>query len=201
MGLLHFGERPFTGHRRSVQVHLDGDERAVLVQLLSQLDDLLDDGRVPATDPLAELLGLSDLSGSEASATPTAPPADPAVARLLPEANRDDPQLATEFRRLTETGLRARKRSGARDAAASLQRPDPVQLTTEEAWTLLKAITDLRLVLGERLELRSDPDAELLHRRLLSGDAPDGWLATASIYEVLTGWQESLVAAMSRRRS
>jgi hypothetical protein len=188
--------QPFKSVRAGIQVNLDREERDILVQLLGQLDDLLDDGQEVSTDPLAELVGLSGMDPTSAPITPE----DPAVARLLPDGNRDDPEAATEYRRLTEFGLRARKRSGARRAADALGRPEPVVLAADEGLALLKSFTDVRLVLGERLELRTDEDAEKLHERLWAGDGDPSWLATASIYELLTAWQEYLVAAVAKKR-
>jgi hypothetical protein len=189
--------RPFKSFREGIQVHLDQDERDIVVQLLGQLDELLDDGQEASADPLAALVGLSGIDGPGSAPTT---PEDPAVARLLPEGNRDDAEAATEYRRLTEFGLRARKRSGARLAAAALARPEPVLLDTEEALALMKAFTDIRLVLGERLELRTDEDSEKLHERLWAGDGDPSWLATASVYELLTVWQEHLVEAVAKHR-
>jgi Domain of unknown function (DUF2017) len=196
---------PFKSNRAGIQVNLDGPEREILVQLLGQLDDLLDDG-FPApgaegADPLAEIVGVLDLGADESGprARPE-PPQDPALARLLPEGNRDDPEAAGEFRRLTEYGLRARKRSGARLAAQALNRDAPVVLATEEALALMKALTDVRLVLGERLELRTDEDAERLHDALWAGEGSESFLAAASIYELLTAWQENLIAAVARKK-
>ena len=189
---------PFKTTRAGVRVNLDQQERDVLVQLLGQLDELLDDGLEASEDPLAAIVGMRgmDLDARPAPSTPD----DPALARLLPEGNRDDPEASAEYRRLTEFGLRARKRSGARLAADALGRPAPVVLASDEALALMKALTDVRLVLGERLELRTDEDAEQLHERLWAGEGTDFWLATASIYELLTSWQEFLIAAVAKKR-
>ncbi len=198
---------PFKTTRSGVRVNLDQQERDVLVQLLGQLDDLLDDGLQASEDPLAAIVGMRGMDldagiGADAGDARPAPavPDDPALARLLPEGNRDDPEASAEYRRLTEFGLRARKRSGARLAADALGRPAPVVLAADEALALMKALTDVRLVLGERLELRTDEDAEELHERLWAGEGTDFWLATASVYELLTSWQEYLIAAVSKRR-
>jgi uncharacterized protein DUF2017 len=190
---------PFKANRAGILVNLDSQEREILVQLLTQLDDLLDDGLTGSDDPLAAIVGIS---GTEVdpSAPPPTTPEDPALARLLPDGNRDDPEASAEYRRLTEYGLRARKRSGARLAAGALGRPEPVVLATDEAQALMKSFTDVRLVLGERLELRTDEDAEKLHERLWAGDGDPSWLATASIYELLTSWQEYLIAAVVKKR-
>jgi hypothetical protein len=189
--------QPFKSVRAGIQVNLDDQEREILVQLLGQLDELLDDGLTASSDPLAEMTGMSGIDPDIPDPTT---PEDPALARLLPDGNRDDPQAATEYRRLTEFGLRARKRSGARLAAAALSRPEPVMLARDEGLALLKSFTDVRLVLGERLELHTDEDAEKLHERLWAGDGDPSWLATASIYELLTSWQEYLVAAVAKKR-
>jgi hypothetical protein len=190
---------PFKANRAGIQVNLDTQEREIVVQLLGQLDGLLDDGLRGSDDPLAAIVGIS---GAEAdpSAPPPSTPEDPALARLLPDGNRDDPEASAEYRRLTEYGLRARKRSGARLAAEALARPEPVVLATDEALALMKSFTDVRLVLGERLELRTDEDAEKLHERLWANDGDPSWLATASIYELLTSWQEYLIAAVVKKR-
>jgi hypothetical protein len=189
--------QPFKAARAGIQVNLDPQEREILVQLLTQLDSLLDDGLGVSEDPLAAMTGMS---GVDPSAPPPTTPEDPALARLLPDGNRDDPEASSEYRRLTEYGLRARKRSGARMAAGALGRPEPVVLATDEALALMKSFTDVRLVLGERLELRTDEDAEDLHERLWAGEGEPSWLAAASIYELLTAWQEHLIAAVSRKR-
>ena len=185
---------PFRSNRSGIQVNLDQQEREVLVHLLEQLDELLEADDAEPGDPLAVLVGMGD-----PDAEPPRTPEDPAVARLLPDGNRDDPEVSAEYRRLTEYGLRSRKRSGARLAAQALSRDQPVVLTSEEALALMKSMTDVRLVLGERLELKTDVDAERLHEQLWSGDGSESFLATASVYELLTSWQEHLVHAVSSR--
>jgi hypothetical protein len=191
-------KQPFKARRHGVQVRLPEPERALLVQLLGQLDELLDDGAPErSADPLAELVGM-DLGGPPERSEPFD---DPALARLLPDGSREDPEVAAEFRRLTERGLRGRKRDGARLAASALGRPEPVLLDADEAQALLKSLTDVRLVLAERLGLRTDEDATLLHERLIAAAGPDEpWAAAAAIYDVLTWWQESLVGALPRSR-
>jgi len=123
------------------------------------------------------------------------PPSDPAVARLLPDASRDDPELAQSFRRLTEQDLRERKRDSLGLAAAAMRRTAPVVLDDSEAQALLKGLTDVRLVLAERLGIATDEDAELLHAALAAGAAQGGheWGKAAELYEVVTYLQEELV--------
>jgi hypothetical protein len=124
---------------------------------------------------------------------------DPALSRLLPDAHREDPELAEEFRRLTETGLRARKRTTLALASAALQRRGHVLLSGEEAAALAKGLTDVRLVLGERLGLRTDEDAEVIAQVLsLRLGGQDPWTSAARLYDVLTWWQEALVSVLGR---
>jgi hypothetical protein len=209
--------RPFESDGTPIRVGLDAQERQLLAHLLDEVGELLDDGRRPGGDPLVELVGFDlqlpddfppagdDFPPAASAAAPDAPGSasdargDPALARLLPQGHRDDPQLAAEFRRLTETGLRSRKRAHLALASAALQRTGSVMLSPDEAAALLKGLTDIRLVLGERLGLRTDDDAEVIVdalRRRPGGDNP--WASAALLYDVLTWWQESLVTALSR---
>jgi hypothetical protein len=77
-----------------------------------------------------------------------------------------------------------------------------VLLDEDQAQSLLKSLTDLRLVLGERLGLRTDDDATRLGAMLMVGIEPyEGWQPLAVTYELLQHLQESLVQAlMSKRR-
>jgi hypothetical protein len=126
-------------------------------------------------------------------------PSDPAVARLLPDGNRDDPELAAGYRRLTEHGLRTRKRAALGAAVAALTRDDPVFLDQGEAQALAKGLNDVRLVLASRLGVRTDEDAERLHEVLVQADGhQDPAVAAAAVYEALTWWQDSLISTLGR---
>ncbi len=47
---------------------------------------------------------------NETTATPPDAPADPVLARLLPDAYQEDPEAAGEFRKYTESSLREAKK-------------------------------------------------------------------------------------------
>ena len=105
------------------------------------------------------------MGGPEQGDGETGTPADPALARLLPDAYRDDPGAAEEFRRLTEGSLRRDKVTAAERLLAALpgEGPSEVRLDPEttEAW--LATINDVRLALGTRLEVTeemAEPDPE-----------------------------------------
>ena len=61
------------------------------------------------------------------------------------------------------------------------------------------ALTDTRLVLGERLGLRTDEDALALDDGVATLDPDDPAVYAASFYDFLTWMQESLTTAMLGR--
>jgi Domain of unknown function (DUF2017) len=148
--------RGFRRVRGEVRIRLADGERRVLHDLFTEVYDLLEDPAAPADDdPLAELVGIG---------TAVRPPDDPALARLLPDAHKDDPQASAEFRRYTESGLRARKRQGLKVALRTLDHGTLLRLGDAEAGAWLVALTDVRLVLAERIGLRTDDDHALLEQ-------------------------------------
>lgn len=82
---------------------------------------------------------------------------DPALERLFPVAYRDDPDAAAEFRRYTRSGLVDTKTAKAGAVAAALL-GGTVDLTNDEAERWLPVLTDLRLIVAERLGIRADDD-------------------------------------------
>ncbi|MGL5865805.1 MAG: DUF2017 family protein [Dermatophilaceae bacterium] len=200
---------------------LDPMERATVAGLMEQVHDLLEVPE-PTIVPVgvdgdefdAIVAGLSlGVSGAAADQSPLArdqdPPADghdppasgavrdPALDRLLPLANREDDEAASEFRRLTERGLRTRKAGALADATAALRGGDDhLRLDRRRALAFLTALTDVRLVLGERMGLRSDDDAELLARAAGSLDEDDPLTHALAVYDFLTWLQETLASAM-----
>lgn len=127
---------------------------------------------------------------------------DPALARLLPDAHRGDPAVSAEFRRLTEQDLRRRKSDGltaAIDALRGVTEGDRVSLDQPTAQAFVVALTDTRLLIGERLGLRTEEDAEALELQLRAD--PDNPVAyAAAVYDFLTWLQDSLVGALMGRR-
>jgi Domain of unknown function (DUF2017) len=180
-----------------VKVRLGDEDRSVVAGLLEAVSAMLES---PSSDePVESPQDESDLFARLEAELAAPPPADPAVARLLPDAHHDDPEIAESFRRLTEDDLRERKRSALAVAAAALRRRAPVVLSDGEAQALLKGLTDVRLVLAERLGLRTDEDAEFLHAAVAAGagDGDNPWAQTAGLYDVVTFLQEDLVHAIA----
>ena len=196
--------RAFRREGAHLVAHLDEIERSIVGELLGDVAALLDDGAAPqagtgggtggGTDDDAVLRDLAaDLAGPQAPGAPT----DPALHPLLPDAAPDDPQVQSEFRRFTEAGLRRTKRRHLRLAAGSLQgAPGPLRLDDDQAQAWMRALTDVRLVLGERLQLRTDADAEALEDELDHLAAGDVRSQQAALYDFLTWLQETLAGAL-----
>jgi hypothetical protein len=114
-------------------------------------------------------------------------PDDPSLERLFPPAY-DDKRAAAEFRRLMHDELLA----GHHEALDVLETTaDRERLSAEEAEAWLRALNDLRLVLGTRLDVREDTFAEGLN--LSDPRAPE-----LAVYGYLSWLQEELVAALNR---
>jgi hypothetical protein len=196
---------------------LDAVERGLVVGLMEQVLELVEPvGGMPADEDGDEfdqiVAGLGGVGmGVSLSAADQVPDVgqsgegdggerDPALDRIFPSGNRQDPEVAAEFRRLTEDGLRARKSANLTTAIAALSglQDQKVSLDHEQALALVVALTDVRLVLGERLGLRHDDDFELLEEQV-SGLAPDDPAVYAlAVYDFLTWLQETLAHALAR---
>ena len=100
-----------------------------------------------------------------------------------------------------EHDLRDRKAANLTVAIEALRGAtgDHLQLTKEQAGALAVALTDARLVLGERLGLRTDEDTQSLELMVRTLDPDDPVVYAASIYDFLTWMQESLTTAMLGR--
>ena len=183
---------------------LDDLERTVLRGLMEQTRILLSPEVEPTGDAFDDLVASIGLSLKAADASDASDVGedddgrDPALDRLLPTAHRGDDAVAAEFRRLTEEGLRQRK-SGNLDLALrriEAAADDRVELAPDEAPPFLVALTDVRLLLGERMGMRTEQDAEALYDALesLEGDDPLGY--AMAWYDFLTWLQETLTQAL-----
>lgn len=199
---------------------LDRLEREVVSVLMVQTRDLLAPAdtaaRAPETDgdafdELVATLDLEDMPGDElgpvsdaGTAAGTAPTRtesrDPALDRLLPSANREDPEAAAEFRRLTEHGLRQRKSENLTIAIEALAavRKDRLELDQRQAAAFVVSLVDVRLLLGDRLGLLTDEDADALHRYVDNAGPDDPRASLGAYYDFLTWLQESLTQALMR---
>lgn len=168
---------------------LVADEASTLGGLAQQVAALLaDDADSVATDdPLEAMVGLS---GSAVEV-----PDDPALRRLLPDAYNDDPEAAGEFRRLMNAELRQTKTGALTELTEAVATGGgqtlTLRLNEEQAERWLQALTDIRLVLGTRLDVTEDP-ADMWEG--MEPDDPRGGLL--AIYDWLGWLQESMVRAL-----
>lgn len=183
---------------------LAAPEASLLRSLVGQVLTLIDpDGAGPTAASWNNVADLQAQLDTPAPATQPAPeaasqdppttPDDPVLARLLPDGYRDDPDAAGEFRKYTEPGLRSSKQQAALQMLDSL--PDAggrIQLTSEQAQAWLKALNDVRLALGVRLDVTEDFEQDWSK---LGRDDPQ-W-AAYEVYAWLGAVQESLVQALA----
>lgn len=116
-------------------------------------------------------------------------PADPALRRLFPPAYADDAdaEAEAEYRRLMRGELLDGRRAALRVFGESLER----ELLSEddlEAW--LRALNDLRLFLGTRLDVREEDLVEPF-------DSSGPQAEERALYAYLSWLQEHVVAALS----
>ena len=182
-------------------------ESQVLINLLEQLLELLGDSSVTGnhSDPLTNLLG---------SAGNDAPPDDPVLRRLLPNAYQDE-RDAAEFRRYTEYGLREKKRSAAHLVYESLipseeewNSDKPIDKSTfkilidsQDIQSWLTTLNDLRLALAVRLGI-GEQSSEIkeessTHQKFELMTDNDPMKAVYAVYSWLGWLQQSLLEVLT----
>jgi hypothetical protein len=183
---------------------LSPGEATLLRTLVVPVMDLLNDPARPAPpaepEPTADGAASSDdlfadleKMFNETAAEPPEAPADPVLARLLPDAYQDDPEAAGEFRKYTESSLREAKKYFAQTLLETLPpKGGRVKLTADQARDWLRALNDVRLMFGVRLEVTED-----FEEQLTSLDPKDPRVAAFQVYGWLGEIQESLVRAMA----
>jgi hypothetical protein len=162
--------RPFRAARGGdVVARLEPAEAGIVGLLLDQLEQLLE-------------ADVDDVGG------------DPVVARLLPEGHRGDPEVAADFRQLTEGALRSGKADDLATVRATLpEAGGEVRLDADQAAAWLRTTNDLRLALGIRLDIAEDTEPP----EEIAGEE-DQQLA---VYYWLTALQGSLVDALVAGRA
>ena len=188
---------------------LDAEERMVIARIVADVGLLLGGdafGMEPFDQPEREDAAQEIVNYLNNLDEFLAEPNDPAVLRLLPNAAPTDREVSDEFRRLTEPDLRDLKVARLRSLWLQLSDDGPEWVVSEqEILPTASALTDIRLVLADRLGVATDEDAERLHTEIelaahtleepddeaLSLDPERMWLGM--LYQALTWLQESLV--------
>lgn len=150
-------------------------------------------GHPSAGLPTEGTVDADDLAAMVGFAEDAELPDDPVLARLLPDAYRDDPEASGEFRRYTEQGLRSGKAAAARTVLATLPPGGGrIRLSEPEAQAWLRALNDVRLALGTRLGVTDDFDEQVADM-----GPEDPRAAYVGVYQWLAFLQETLVQALS----
>ena len=159
--------RPFRAKGQEIVARVDAAEAGVLGLLLDQLEQLLE---------------ADDVDD------------DPVMARLIPDGHRSDPEIAADYREMTEQGLRSGKADDLATVRASL--PDgggELRLDPDQADAWLRTSNDLRLALGTRLDITEDTEPP--------DDVTSEEEQQLAVYYWLTGLQGSLVDALVATRA
>lgn len=208
--------RGFRSRGGDLLAEVDPAEGRALAEVVADVVELLG-GRLPGDDQDADpgevrsggvrSGGAAPMDGLSLSLLPLPTPDDPAVHRLLPDASRDDPQVAAEFRWLTEDDLRRVKTDrlvwlhGLLTGPVT-RRAVPVRIARTDGPRLAAALTDVRLVLAERLGVQDDESSHRLEQELVAGPPP-GRAARArhylgAVHLTLGWWQETLMRCLLR---
>jgi hypothetical protein len=181
-------------------VWLSAGEATLLRTLVVPVMELLNDPDRPAPPPAPAPGEATDLFDdlekmfNETSADPPEMPDDPVLARLLPDAYTGDPEAAGEFRKYTESSLREAKKYFAQTVLETLPpKGGRVKLNADQARDWLRALNDVRLMFGVRLNVTED-----FEDQLATLDPKDPRAAAFEVYGWLGAVQESLVRAIMR---
>jgi hypothetical protein len=111
---------------------------------------------------------------------------DPAVARLNPSACLDDAEVDAEYHQMMDDDLN----TGRLQALDAFEKTvDAPQLDEDEALAWMRAINDVRLLLGTRLDVSDDPG-----ERRVSPDDPRA--PGFALYDYLSLLTQELVEAL-----
>lgn len=199
---------PFTRTPAGYETHLDPGMADLLIGACRYLLHVMGEPAEPADDALAALEFQPESTDpailAMASGRPTvhAPGSDdPVLARLLPPMSVEDPDLATELRAQTYARVAVRKAEQLcrlRDCIAG--DTGRVVIPAEHALAVLAALSDIRLLIANRLELQLGHEADNLQE--IIWDMTEDTLAQhggrqvrilVHIYRYASWWQASLV--------
>ncbi len=180
---------PFRWKRGRLVAEFEPHEAALLRQVVSEIRTVLSgaasgENSAPTSDRAAGGLGTSR---QDSGARP-----DPVRSRLLPDGHRSDPELAEDYRSLTEAGLRQEKLADAAlllDSVTEAGGRVELDESAAEAWT--RTLNDVRLAIGVRLDVQESDDPML---RAEQTDDPR-W----AVYSWLTAVQGLLIDELISR--
>jgi len=165
--------RAFSRRGRTLQTHLASNELSVLGTLIGEL---------------IELIGpLGPRAGDEMFAEP--PPFwkdDPALRRLFPDAYKDDETASAEFSRYTMADQTLLKIDAANLVIEDLSNTDDGWVSVPpdhiDAWLI--TLTNLRLVLAERLGVQNLFDADDMDEPMAAVFTWCGWILESMLEQL-----------------
>ncbi|WP_143180367.1 DUF2017 family protein [Bowdeniella nasicola] len=194
------------GFSRAAQGYIsvpDVSARLMVAKAVEDLGDIL--GRplegVPDKNSDDEVLAALDFDVAD---TKEEAGDDPALDRLLPAMSMDE-DAAEELRLDSERRIRNAKARHLRDLHAILLSEDErVLVPYGSEPEVLAALTDVRLLIAERLDISEPEDIEALREVYLARDedyvteSPRArqTMVLLEVYSFLTWWQDSLLLAM-----
>jgi hypothetical protein len=124
---------------------------------------------------------------------------DPVVERLFPDVYPQHPDASDEYRRFTEGDLKTSKidQAGAILATLPSAGGGEVKLDLEAAEAWLRALNDVRLALGVRLDVHDDTSLESELDEAVLRDPTSSRVYQLSVYAYLGYLQESLLDALA----
>jgi hypothetical protein len=162
----------FSRHGSTCVATLDAVESEVLRSVLGEV---------------LELVGADDLDRG-----------DPVIERLFPDYYPDDHETSGDLHRYTDDDLKATKVEQAGAVLATLPPGGgTVRLTDEEAEAWLRALTDARVALGLRIDVRDDTDLEGELIDAVENDPASARVQHLWVYHFLTMLQGSLIEAVA----
>lgn len=144
-------------------ISFEDDEASLLRQLIGEMRDLLEQP----------------------------PPQDPAIARLFPAAY-EDPAEAAAFSELVGSELDRSKKTDLEKVGRAFEAADEheVLIARDEVEAWVRALTDMRLALGTRLDVTEEKMADEL-------DPADPCAASMAVLHWLGWLQESLIDVLT----
>lgn len=194
--------RGFERTARGYAAHLGRAEREVFASVTREVLALVRSVEgAPSSERDAIVERAQDAAAGLPSFSVDAVPApeDSALRRLFPDAMTDDDDAAAEFRRFAQPELASAKIARLERLVALFAADEPTLVVSrEEARDAAAALTDVRLVVADRLGVITDADAERVSSSVYDawdGDAEEAPLL-ATLHVLLTVLQDSLVEEM-----
>jgi hypothetical protein len=156
---LRFQRRVRRTRQGDFELRLAAEERDVLRSLPAQIREV-----------------LASSSGSD----------DPAIARLNPTAYPDDPEFDAEYHRLMREDLDAGRLAALQTLEETV---DARRLDEPQALAWLRALNDMRLLVGTRLDVSEDPAERVVSPR-------DPRAPALALYDYLSVLEQDLVEAL-----